>query len=169
MGAKTYWNLLEKVPPRDLKLTKYETRFTLSLLLISIPLCRLDDEIYEDTMKTFPEFAESSYAKLIKLDEDWLKSPEGKERWRKFIQSYVWRISIVVPLMNLIISSATKTRSRTTTSVPSFEQMQKRNMGSRTQFLASLFERHGFCLANSFLVTRIQVRGPQCRLAPCSC
>ncbi|KAF9262793.1 DUF757-domain-containing protein [Marasmius fiardii PR-910] len=68
--AQTYWNLLEKVPPRELRLTK------------------LDDEIYEDTMATFPELAEEGHAKLIKLDEDWMKSPEGKEKWRTFISRY---------------------------------------------------------------------------------
>ncbi|KAK1225739.1 hypothetical protein PQX77_011300 [Marasmius sp. AFHP31] len=68
--AQTYWNLLEKVAPRDLKLTK------------------LDDEIYEDTMATFPELAEPPHEKLTKLDEDWMKSPEGKEKWREFINRY---------------------------------------------------------------------------------
>ncbi|ESK91194.1 duf757 domain-containing protein [Moniliophthora roreri MCA 2997] len=68
--AQTYWNLLEKVPPRELKLTK------------------LDDEIYEDTMATFPELAEPPHDKLTKLDEDWMKSPDGKERWRQFINRY---------------------------------------------------------------------------------
>ncbi|KAF8961407.1 polysaccharide biosynthesis-domain-containing protein [Flammula alnicola] len=68
--AQTYWNLLEKVNPKDLKLTKY------------------DDEIYEHMMKVFPELAEDPYDKLVKLDEDWMKSPEGKKRWREFIESY---------------------------------------------------------------------------------
>ncbi|KAF8893086.1 polysaccharide biosynthesis-domain-containing protein [Infundibulicybe gibba] len=68
--AQTYWNLLEKVQPRELRLTK------------------LDDEIYDDTMKSFPEFAEAPHDKLVKLDEDWMKSADGKERWRTFIQSY---------------------------------------------------------------------------------
>ncbi|KZT11818.1 DUF757-domain-containing protein [Laetiporus sulphureus 93-53] len=68
--AQTYWNLLEKVPPKELRLTK------------------LDDEIFEHTMKDFPELAEDNYAKLVKLDEEWMKSPEGKERWRQFIQQY---------------------------------------------------------------------------------
>ncbi|KAJ7639751.1 DUF757-domain-containing protein [Mycena polygramma] len=68
--AQTYWNLIEKVDPKELKLTK------------------LDDEIYEDTLKSFPELAENDYAKLVKLDEDAMKSPEGKERWRLFIDSY---------------------------------------------------------------------------------
>ncbi|KAI3611869.1 duf757 domain-containing protein [Moniliophthora roreri] len=49
---------------------------------------RLDDEIYEDTMATFPELAEPPHDKLTKLDEDWMKSPDGKERWRQFINRY---------------------------------------------------------------------------------
>ncbi|KAJ6625071.1 DUF757-domain-containing protein [Mycena sp. CBHHK59/15] len=72
--AQTYWNLLEKVAPRELRLTK------------------LDDEIYEDTLTTFPELAEDAHAKLVKLDEEWMKSAEGKERWRKFIESYKKKI-----------------------------------------------------------------------------
>jgi len=68
--AQTYWNLLEKVHPRSLKLTK------------------LDDEIYEHTMSTFPEFNEENHAHLVKLDEDWLKSDIGKKKWREFCQVY---------------------------------------------------------------------------------
>ncbi|KAJ7764636.1 DUF757-domain-containing protein [Mycena maculata] len=68
--AQTYWNLLEKVPPKELRLTK------------------IDDEIFEDTFKTFPELAEADHAKLRKLDEEAMKSPEGKERWRVFIEAY---------------------------------------------------------------------------------
>ncbi|KAJ7337502.1 DUF757-domain-containing protein [Mycena albidolilacea] len=68
--AQTYWNLIEKVDPKELRLTK------------------IDDEIYEDTLKTFPELAENDHAKLVKLDEEGMKNPEGKERWRVFIESY---------------------------------------------------------------------------------
>ncbi|PCH36869.1 DUF757-domain-containing protein [Wolfiporia cocos MD-104 SS10] len=68
--AQTYWNLLEKVEPRNLRLTKF------------------DDEIFEHTMSEFPELSENEYAKLTVLDEEWMKSAEGKERWRKFIQTY---------------------------------------------------------------------------------
>jgi len=68
--AQTYWNLLEKIPPRELKLTKF------------------DDEIFDHTMAEFPELNEEPHEKVTKLDEDWMKSPEGKERWRKFIASY---------------------------------------------------------------------------------
>ena len=66
--AQTYWNLLEKVNPKELKLTK------------------LDDEIYEHTMKTFPELAEPPHDKVTKIDEDWMKSEEGKTRWRDFME-----------------------------------------------------------------------------------
>jgi len=72
--AQTYWNLLEKVEPKDLKLTKY------------------DDEIFEHTMKTFPELNEPPYEKLVKVDEEWMKSPDGKNRWRDFIDSYKEKI-----------------------------------------------------------------------------
>ncbi|KAL4067396.1 hypothetical protein V8B97DRAFT_2024974 [Scleroderma yunnanense] len=68
--AKTYWGLLEKVPPRQLKLLK------------------LDDEIFDHVMSAFPELGENEHKKLIKLDEDWLKSEEGKKRWRAFINAY---------------------------------------------------------------------------------
>lgn len=68
--AQTYWNLLEKVSPRALKLTK------------------LDDEIYEHTMSAFPEFNEENHVHLVKLDEDWLKSDIGKKKWREFCQVY---------------------------------------------------------------------------------
>ncbi|KAL0945930.1 hypothetical protein HGRIS_012211 [Hohenbuehelia grisea] len=68
--AQTYWNLLEKVEPKELKLTK------------------LDDEIFEHVMKDFPELAEAPHDKLTKIDEDWMKTPEGKERWRKFMNTY---------------------------------------------------------------------------------
>ncbi|TFY75532.1 hypothetical protein EWM64_g8479 [Hericium alpestre] len=72
--AQTYWGLLEKIEPKDLKLTK------------------LDDEIFEHAMKSFPEFAAAPHEKLIRLDEEWMKSNDGKERWRTFIASYEKKI-----------------------------------------------------------------------------
>ena len=69
--AQTYWNLLEKVEPKELKLTKY------------------DDEIFDHLMATFPELNAEPYEKLTKIDEDWMKSPEGKTRWRDFIERWV--------------------------------------------------------------------------------
>ena len=65
--AQTFWNLLEKIPPRELKLTQH------------------DDELFEDTLATFPELAENDHEKLTKIDEDWLKSEDGKKKWREFI------------------------------------------------------------------------------------
>ena len=47
---------------------------------------RLDDEIYEHTITAFPEFDDDDHAKLVKLDEDWLKSEIGKKKWREFCQ-----------------------------------------------------------------------------------
>ena len=41
-------------------------------------------------MKTFPELAEEPYDKLVNLDEDWMKSAEGKTRWRDFIERWVF-------------------------------------------------------------------------------
>ncbi|KAN0094464.1 Polysaccharide biosynthesis domain containing protein [Tylopilus felleus] len=72
--AQTYWNLLEKIPPRELRLSK------------------LDDEIFEHTMTTFPEFNAEGHEKLLKLDEDWLKSEEGKKKWRDFINQYETKV-----------------------------------------------------------------------------
>lgn len=46
---------------------------------------RLDDEIFEHTMSTFPELAEEPHEKVTKIDEDWLKSESGKARWRDFM------------------------------------------------------------------------------------
>jgi hypothetical protein len=38
-------------------------------------------------MESFPEFLADEHAKLVVLDEDWLKSKDGKNRWRLFINS----------------------------------------------------------------------------------
>jgi len=73
--AQTYWNLLEKFPPTTLKLTRY------------------DDEIFEHALKDFPELAEENYQKLTKIDEDWMKSEDGKRRWRDFSESYKDKIA----------------------------------------------------------------------------
>jgi hypothetical protein len=53
---------------------------------------RYDDEIFEHTLRDFPEFAAAPHTGLIKLDEDWMKSKEGKERWRAFINACVIHI-----------------------------------------------------------------------------
>ncbi|TFL07438.1 DUF757-domain-containing protein [Pterulicium gracile] len=94
--AQTYWNLLEKVEPKELKLTK------------------LDDEIYDHTMTTFPELAEAPHSKLVKLDEDWMKSADGKERWRKFMMEYEKKIKDY-NFGSLIRTDATKEYGETNT------------------------------------------------------
>ncbi|KAK3719461.1 hypothetical protein LTR37_004319 [Vermiconidia calcicola] len=61
----TYWAILEKLPGSKLRLTKY------------------DDEILEHFNKDFPDFDLKAT-----IDEDEMKSKEGKERWRNFINQY---------------------------------------------------------------------------------
>ncbi|KAF9001656.1 DUF757-domain-containing protein [Hymenopellis radicata] len=65
--AQTYWNLLSLVPPRTLKLTAY------------------DDEIYAHVQDAFPEIKTEGWGKL---DEDWMKTEDGKKRWRDFCIKY---------------------------------------------------------------------------------
>ncbi|KAH8655226.1 DUF757 domain-containing protein [Xylariales sp. PMI_506] len=62
---ETYWAILERVRGSALRLTK------------------LDDEIYEHLQKDFPEFDPAET-----VDEDKMKSPEGKKRWREFMMAY---------------------------------------------------------------------------------
>lgn len=61
----TYWSILEKIHGSKLRLTK------------------MDDEIYEHFKKEFPDFDPAAT-----IDEDEMKSKEGKERWRNFINQY---------------------------------------------------------------------------------
>ncbi|WFD28486.1 D-lactate dehydrogenase (cytochrome) [Malassezia nana] len=72
--AQTYWNLLEKVRGSALRLTK------------------LDDEIMADFEETFPELAKNDEA-IRKIDEDEMKSPSGKEKWRNFINKYEKKVA----------------------------------------------------------------------------
>ena len=65
----TYWAILEKMRGSKLRLTK------------------IDDEIYDHFEKDFPDFD----AKAT-IDEDKMKSKEGKERWREFIMAYEKKI-----------------------------------------------------------------------------
>lgn len=65
----TYWAILEKTRGSKLRLTK------------------IDDEIYDHFKKDFPEFDTKAT-----IDEDTMKSKDGKERWRKFIMEYEKRI-----------------------------------------------------------------------------
>jgi hypothetical protein len=36
-------------------------------------------------MSSFPELSADGHAKIIKIDEDWLKGEDGKKRWRAFM------------------------------------------------------------------------------------
>lgn len=60
-----YWSILEKMPGSKLRLT------------------RLDDQILEHLKGDFPDFDPAQ-----ELDEDQMKSKEGKEKWRKFSMAY---------------------------------------------------------------------------------
>lgn len=60
-----YWGILEKMPGSKLRLT------------------RMDDEILEDFKKTFTDFDPAE-----PIDEDKMKSKEGKEKWRNFVEQY---------------------------------------------------------------------------------
>lgn len=59
-------------------------------------LYRYDDEIFDHMMKEFPELAEAPYDKLVKIDEEWMKSVEGKKRWREFIERCVGVVTWLV-------------------------------------------------------------------------
>lgn len=61
----TYWAILEKMPGSKLRLTK------------------IDDEILEHLQREFPEIDVAET-----LNEDEMKSKEGKERWRNFMMKY---------------------------------------------------------------------------------
>ncbi|RAL16016.1 polysaccharide biosynthesis domain-containing protein [Aspergillus homomorphus CBS 101889] len=66
----TYWSILEKVRGSQLRLTK------------------MDNEIYESFMKEFPDFDPAET-----LNEDKMKSKEGKEKWRNWMNQYEKTIS----------------------------------------------------------------------------
>ncbi|KAK2761306.1 hypothetical protein FQN54_001828 [Arachnomyces sp. PD_36] len=65
----TYWSILEKLPGSKLRLTK------------------MDDEILEHLRRAFPEFDPAET-----IDEDKMKSKEGKKRWREFMMEYEKKI-----------------------------------------------------------------------------
>lgn len=67
--AQTYWSILTKRKGSDLRLTSR------------------DDEIYDHLVTAFPEFLEDlNNGKVI--NEEKMKSVEGKKRWREFINTY---------------------------------------------------------------------------------
>ena len=65
----TYWAILEKVKGSSLRLTK------------------IDDEIHEHFKRDFPELDMRET-----IDENKMKSKEGKERWRNFMMAYEKKI-----------------------------------------------------------------------------
>lgn len=65
----TYWAILEKMPGSKLRLTRY------------------DDDIHEHFKKEFPDFDLTAT-----IDEDEMKSKDGKEQWRNFINQYEKKI-----------------------------------------------------------------------------
>jgi len=65
----TYWAILEKMPGSKLRLTK------------------MDDEILDHFKSEFPD-----YDLKATINEDEMKSKEGKERWRNFINAYEKKI-----------------------------------------------------------------------------
>lgn len=73
MQAQTYWNLLSTRKGSDLRISAH------------------DDEIYDHFVEEFPEYVEDP-EKARLLDEDQIKSAEGKKRWREFINKYEKKI-----------------------------------------------------------------------------
>lgn len=65
---ETYWKLLHLIKGSKLTLTKY------------------DDEIYNTLLEDFPEYKDAQAA--ASLNEDDMKSKEGKERWRNFCEKF---------------------------------------------------------------------------------
>ena len=65
----TYWKLLEGIRGSKLRLTK------------------MDDDIFEDFKQEFPEFDPTET-----IDEDKMKSKEGKEKWRNWMMKYEKRV-----------------------------------------------------------------------------
>lgn len=65
----TYWSILEKMQGSKLRLTK------------------IDDEILEHFQKEFPEIDINET-----LNEEKMKSKEGKEKWRNFMMKYEKKI-----------------------------------------------------------------------------
>ncbi|CAO3637452.1 unnamed protein product [Cunninghamella blakesleeana] len=67
--AETYFKLISAIDGKKLRLTN------------------IDDEIYKDFEETFPEI------NVQHLDEEQFKTPEGKEKWRKWVNKYEKRVS----------------------------------------------------------------------------
>lgn len=46
---------------------------------------KLDDEIYEYAISSFPELSANDYLASVKVGEERVKSEDGKKKWRKLI------------------------------------------------------------------------------------
>ncbi|KAK5992983.1 Protein PBDC1-like protein [Cladobotryum mycophilum] len=66
---QTYWSILEKVKGSALRLT------------------RLDNEIYSHLKEAFPDFDPA-----VTINEDEMKSKQGKEKWRAFMNAYEGKV-----------------------------------------------------------------------------
>lgn len=69
MQAETYWNFLNMRKGSDLRISAY------------------DDEIYDEFVAAFPEYVEDPERARL-LDENRMKSVQGKKRWREFMNKY---------------------------------------------------------------------------------
>lgn len=69
---EVYWKILESVKGSSLQLTPH------------------DDEIYQTLLEMFPEYKNVENLKV--LNEDEMKSKEGKERWRAFFKKFDQKI-----------------------------------------------------------------------------
>jgi hypothetical protein len=117
--------LITGIPASKIKLTQYVAR----LNSISPPsvdgregkrgqklISRMDDEIVNDLFEKFPEFKFDDA--LRNLDEDWMKSKAGKEKWRAFIMP-VSSTPETVAHMSIKLMCSTRRQSMSTTLVHS--------------------------------------------------
>ncbi|WFD04499.1 hypothetical protein MOBT1_003209 [Malassezia obtusa] len=72
--AQTYWNLLEKIKGSKLRLTKY------------------DDDIMQELEALLPDLYKSD-DEIRVINEDSMKSAEGKKKWREFITKYEKKVA----------------------------------------------------------------------------
>lgn len=66
--AEAYWSLISKVKASSLRLTNY------------------DNEIFDTLLTDFPEL--SNKEAVAEINEDAMKSKQGKERWRNFCEKF---------------------------------------------------------------------------------
>ena len=70
--ASAYEKLLEAIPSTTVRLTKH------------------DNEILSTFQAAFPEFHADDAKRLKVVNEDEVKSEDGKKRWRKWISDNKW-------------------------------------------------------------------------------